>query len=181
MSLGLILLISPFILQAGATFFDEFYFHHKRGLPLWERLGHPLDTLTVLACFSFVLLNEATKENIMIYIGLALFSCLFITKDEFIHHEESNAKEQWLHSVLFVLHPITLLVLSLYWFESLTSNLLVGGEHQLFEQFVKGQFIITIIFLSYQILYWSIPWKKFFQEKHRSTTTTTTISEKIGS
>ncbi|MFT6067990.1 MAG: hypothetical protein ACJAT2_002519 [Bacteriovoracaceae bacterium] len=180
MSLGLLLLIFPFILQAGATFFDEFYFHHKRGLPLWERLGHPLDTLTVLACFSFVLFFEPTKSNILIYIGLALFSCLFITKDEFIHHEKSLASEQWLHSVLFVIHPITLFVLSLYWFESVTTNLLFSGEHQLFQSIIKGQFIITIIFLIYQILYWSIPWKKLFQAKHQSTTTTTTISEKIG-
>jgi hypothetical protein len=180
MSLGLILLISPFLLQAGATFFDEFYFHHKRGLPLWERLGHPLDTLTVLACFSFVLFNDPTKVNILIYVGLALFSCLFITKDEFIHHEESTAAEQWLHSVLFVLHPVTLLSLSLYWFESITSNILLEGGHQLFQSFIKGQSIITVIFLTYQILYWSIPWKKFLQGKHQSTTTTTTISEKIG-
>jgi hypothetical protein len=180
MSLGLILLFTPFLLQAGATFFDEFYFHHKRGLPLWERLGHPLDTMTVLACFAFILTSEPSKSNVAIYIGLALFSCLFITKDEFVHHEESTAAEQWLHSVLFVIHPITLFVLSLYWFEGTTSFLLGKGEHEFFESFIKGQFVITILFLTYQILYWSIPWKKFLKAKHQSTTTITTTSEKIG-
>jgi len=25
---------------------DEFYFHRRRGLPRWERLAHPLDTMT---------------------------------------------------------------------------------------------------------------------------------------
>jgi hypothetical protein len=170
----LVLLVAPFILQAGATFFDEFYFHHKRGLDLWERVGHPLDTLTVLACYGFILTNEYSVTNLSIFLGLVLFSCLFITKDEFVHHEQSGAHEQWLHSVLFVLHPIALLALGLYWFKADTTELLSIRELELFRTFIKGQFAIIIVFLTYQILYWSIPWKKLFQKKHQSTTTTTT-------
>ena len=77
---------------------DEFYFHVKRGLPKWERIGHPLDTLTVLACFAFILIFPYSSLNLKIYIGLALFSCVFVTKDEFVHKECCPASEQWLHA-----------------------------------------------------------------------------------
>ena len=191
MSLKLALLLSPFLIQAGLMFFDEFYFHHKRGLPLWERIGHPLDTLTVIACFGFLLANTYTSSNLTIYIGLVIFSSIFITKDEFIHHENSVAKEQWLHSVLFVVHPIIFTISILYWFDPsipggpLTESILNINEFAIFKKFIQGQIVLTIIFLSYQILYWSIPWKKLvvlinLKKESPSTMTTTTTSEKIG-
>lgn len=165
----LVLLMAPFIIQAGLTFFDEFYYHHKRGLPLWERLGHPLDTITVLSCYLFIIYQEPTPKNLAIYIGLAAFSCLFITKDEFIHHENSGAGEQWLHSMLFVIHPIGLTVLLAYWYGGSFTGYLSPADMGTFQQFIKVQTIIVSCFLSYQILYWSIPWKKF-----KSTTNTIT-------
>ncbi len=133
----------PFILQGICMLVDEFYFHHKRGLPRWERLGHPLDTLTVFAALGSLLLPSV---NLNLYLGLSIFSCLFITKDEFVHKEECPASEQWLHSVLFILHPI--LFLCAYW---------LWQENDF--GFLRIQTGIIVAFLFYQILRWSIPWR----------------------
>ncbi len=45
-----LLLLIPFLVQTFLITFDEWYFHLKRGLPKWERIGHPLDTLTAIFC-----------------------------------------------------------------------------------------------------------------------------------
>jgi hypothetical protein len=133
----------PFIFQGICMLVDEFYFHHKRGLPRWERLGHPLDTLTVLAALGYLLLPSV---NLNVYLGLSIFSCVFITKDEFVHKEQCPALEQWLHSLLFVLHPILFLSAYLLWQENDFS-------------FLQIQTGIIVGFLFYQILRWSIPWR----------------------
>lgn len=137
------LLYLPFIIQGLCMLVDEFYFHEKRGLPRWERLGHPLDTLTVFAALGYLLLNQV---NSIVYLGLSLFSCLFITKDEFVHKEKCGAFEQWLHALLFVLHPI--LFLSAFW---------LWQEKDF--TFLKIQSGIIVAFFLYQILRWSIPWR----------------------
>ncbi len=141
-------LFAPFAFQALAMFFDEFYFHRKRGLGLWEKIGHPLDTLTVIACYAFLYLNPYSINNALIYAGLSFFSCLFVTKDEFVHCELCEPLENWLHAVLFILHPICFLCAGLIWaFE---------GS---FQFFITGQLIILILVTFYQIFYWSNPWK----------------------
>lgn len=157
MTLALALVIAPFLLQGIAISFDEFYFHHKRGLGWWERLGHPFDTISILICYSFILNSPPNYQNILIFISLSVFSSLLITKDEFVHNAECGPTEQWLHSILFIIHPVTLIVLGLMWTNTFQLGL---NEMSLFNMFIKGQFIFIIAFLSYQILYWSIPWKK---------------------
>jgi hypothetical protein len=137
------LLFIPFFLQGGAMFFDEFYFHRKRGLGLWERRGHPLDTLTVIFCYLFLLLFKYSDTNIAIYLGLAIFSCLFVTKDEFIHARECSPGEHWLHSFLFILHPIILASAGLIWFHNIGNN------------FIFIQFCFCVLFFLYQVVYWS--------------------------
>lgn len=124
-------------------FVDEFYFHHKRGLGRWEVIGHPLDTLSVLVCFLFLLLMPSSLNNLWIYSGLAVFSCLLITKDEFVHQKECTASEQWLHSVLFILHPVILAVAAYLWWTNSELFLL------------KIQAVIILLFMVYQILFWS--------------------------
>ncbi len=141
------LLFIPFALQGIAMFFDEFYFHRKRGLPLWERIGHPLDTLSVFICYLFISLAGFSETNLYIYIGLCAFSCLLITKDEFVHTELCDAKENWLHAVLFVLHPITFLSAGYIWFKNLNAD------------FLSLQPVVIFLFMIYQILYWSPLWK----------------------
>jgi hypothetical protein len=136
-------LFFPFVLQGMAMFFDEFYFHQKRGLPLWERIGHPLDTLSVLACYGFIFYFPYSESNLNIFIGLAAFSCLLITKDEFVHTTICTAKENWLHAVLFVLHPITFLCAGVVWKQNLNQS------------FLALQPLVIVLFLIYQIYYWS--------------------------
>jgi hypothetical protein len=38
------LFLLPLVELGLAILLDQFYFHFARGLPRWERLGHPLDT-----------------------------------------------------------------------------------------------------------------------------------------
>lgn len=153
----LALLIAPFALQGIAISFDEFYFHHKRGLGWWERLGHPFDTISILICYTFILNSLPNYQNVLIFISLSVFSSLLITKDEFVHNAECGPTEQWLHSILFIIHPVTLIVLGLMWNNSISVS---PNELEIFNKFIKGQYIFICIFLIYQILYWSIPWKK---------------------
>ncbi len=138
------LLYIPFVLQGSAMFVDEFYFHRKRGLLRWERIGHPLDTITVFMCYLFLLFASITQSNVIIYGCLAIFSCLFVTKDEFIHAKECSPSEHWLHAFLFMLHPIILGLAGWMWINQLPNSLLIG------------QTLITGMFLIYQIIYWSI-------------------------
>lgn len=135
--------ILPFALQGTAMFFDEFYFHRRRQLPLWEKIGHPLDTLSVLICYLYILIREPSQNHLLIYIGLCFFSCLLITKDEFVHTQLCEAKENWVHSLLFVLHPITFVSAGFVWWYDLNPEL------------IALQVTVIIIFLFYQIIYWS--------------------------
>lgn len=138
----MVLLAIPFLLQGSAMFFDEVFFHRKRGLPLWERIGHPIDSLSVFICYLFIFLRPFTESNLYIYIGLCAFSCLLITKDEFIHTEKCEAREHWLHAILFVLHPITFLAAGIIWKDGLSSS------------FLLMQPIVIFLFMLYQIIYW---------------------------
>lgn len=150
------LLLIPFFLQMICMGFDELYFHRQRSLSQWERIGHPLDTLTVLLCFGWMLIFAPTQWAIMGYISLSAFSCLFITKDEKIHQLECKAVEHWLHAVLYILHPIILLSAGLLWpvlHSQLSSWLSFGGWER---QFLLGNIILTLLFGLYQFIYWNI-------------------------
>lgn len=141
------LYILPFFLQGLAIFFDEFYFHHRRGLGKWEKLGHPLDTLTVLIAYLFLLFNSYSEMNLYIFIGIAAFSSLFVTKDEFVHAELCKPAEHWLHALLFILHPLSFLSAALLWKNQTGHNILLA------------QSLVLSLFILYQIIYWSRSWK----------------------
>lgn len=165
----LFLLLLPFLVQMLVINFDEFYFHVKRGLPKWERLGHPLDTLTVLSCFVFILLIPYSPFFLKVYIGLALFSCIFVTKDEFVHKDCCPASEQWLHSILFLNHPVVLTAAGLLWpiiqgdKGPAWLNGLIPYAPQLKLIFI-GQTACIAVFLLYQIIYWNFIWKSKVSE-----------------
>ena len=137
-------LMIPFALQGTAMLFDEFHFHRKRGLARWERVGHPLDTLSVLACFGFISAVPPTDSNIRIYVGLCAFSCLFITKDEGVHTGACDATENWLHAILFVLHPVTFFAAGMMWQSAPDAWSLTIQPY------------IVLAFLFYQVIYWNI-------------------------
>jgi len=130
----------PIGLQAVAMLADEGWFHRRRALPRWERIGHPLDTLTIAICLGWLLAGG----SLGVYIGLAIVSTLFVTKDEGVHAKLCGAGEQWLHAVLFALHPVVLAAFGyLAW----------SGQRGL----LVGQLVVTTTFMAYQVLYWNRP------------------------
>jgi hypothetical protein len=141
------LIPAPFFLHGLLMVVDE-VIHEKRGLQAWERRGHPLDSLTVMACFFFIQFFPPIETNVLIYLALAIFSTLFITKDEWVHHKECGAFEQWLHAVLFILHPIALFLAYYLWTTGELAWLRLGLP-----------VVATVLFL-YQLLRWNILWKQ---------------------
>ena len=143
-----------------AIFIDEFYFHHKRVIPKWEKLGHPLDTLTVVICFLFTLCMPYNPLNLKTFCGLAIFSTLFITKDEFVHLDHCPKQEMWLHALLFVNHPVMLTCLGFLW--ALKNNVVPFKQLTLLLDkplwitgFMQGQLVMITGFMLYQIIYWN--------------------------
>jgi hypothetical protein len=144
--------------------FDEGYFHIRRGLPKWERIGHPIDTASVLACLLFVLFVPFSRSSLIAYIGLASLSSILVTKDEFVHKEHCPASEQWLHALLFTLHPITLGCLGFIW------PVVQGAElapwivkwldnKEALLRFLQMQLALMAAFMIYQIIFWNLVWK----------------------
>ena len=150
----------PFGIQMLAILFDEGYFHWKRGLPRWERIGHPLDTLSSLLCMGFVIFVPFSAKMLIVYILLSSFSCLFITKDEFVHKHHCCASDNWLHAILFVLHPITLTSAAFIWPVAQGIEVAPWISHWLsnkeaLKTFLYLQFSAMISFMIYQIVFWN--------------------------
>lgn len=147
-----IIIISTWVLQGILMFVDEFYFHHKRRLGKWESLGHPIDTLCFLMCFLYPLFFDQEFA----FFVLAIVSSLIITKDEWVHSHQCLAQENWLHSLLFVLHPVALMGLYFAWKNE-------------FYMMIKIQGTIIFLFGIYQFLYWNVftktKWKIHEQTK----------------
>lgn len=140
-------LAAPVLVQIALMALDEGWYHRRRGLPRWERIGHPLDTLSVALCYGWlVAVGPDRPHAAAVYAALALASCLFITKDEAVHLRRCGPGEQRLHACLFVLHPIVFAVFGLLWWRGLAPWA------------VRVQLGLTLGFLSYQIAYWSRPW-----------------------
>lgn len=136
-------ILTIFALQGALMLVDELCFHRRRGLPLWERIGHPLDTSSVLACFAVALLFAPTSPALEAYGALAVLSCVLITKDEFVHARHCTPTEHWLHALLFILHPLVLIGAALLWISGQRAPLLVGA-------------CLTAAFGAYQALYWNL-------------------------
>jgi hypothetical protein len=159
------LIATPVLFQGMAMVFDEFYFHHKRGLPRWERIGHPLDTFSVLICIGFVLFVPFSWNALSGFATLAFLSCLFVTKDEFVHKELCGAKEQWLHSILFVTHPMAFVSAGFLWAYSdpIQANMMLSAFPSLkgvdARLLLTGHMSVLSIFAVYQIVYWNIIYK----------------------
>ena len=95
--------------------FDEGYFHVRRGLPKWERIGHPIDTFSVFSAWVTSSLSPFQPKRSSSTSLLAAFSSILVTKDEFVHKDHCPASENWLHAILFTLHPITLTCAGFIW------------------------------------------------------------------
>jgi hypothetical protein len=154
------LIFVPFIVQAVVILLDEYVYHLKRGLPKWERIGHPLDTLSVIGCFIFVLLVPYEASMIKYYVMTAVFSALLITKDEFVHKHHCPASEQWLHSILFVNHSVLLTAMGLMWPKVHGQEVFSWlPEAEMLRPFLWIQMAFASLFCLYQIVYWNFIYK----------------------
>ncbi len=142
----------PFILQMLFMAVDEFRFHRRRELPRWERIGHPLDALTVILCLAWILSKLPTPRAVTVYIGLAIFSCLFVTKDEPVHKRYCSAGELWIHAILFMLHPATLVSAGFLW--PAIWNTPPGFERS----FLLIVCAMMISFGIYLFVFWNLVW-----------------------
>jgi hypothetical protein len=83
---------------------------------------------------------------------LALFSCLFVTKDEIAHAKYCEPFEHWVHALLFVLHPIVLASIGYLWLRQARTLMFVQGA-------------LTLAFGLYQTLYWNTSWIKSLRSR----------------
>jgi len=145
------LLVAALLAQALTMIVDEFYFHHKRGLKRWESFGHPLDTLTVAIVFGISAFFSFSTVPAWVFTVAAVFSCFFVTKDEFVHSQECQGAEQWLHAIMFSLHPVVFVALYSVWREGLETQFVASMSLNLI---VQTQLIILFAFICYQLVYW---------------------------
>jgi hypothetical protein len=155
------ILLVPIGLQMVCMAFDEIHFHRGRGLPRWERIGHPLDTLTVLLCLLWLVFVPPSTGAVAAYVGLSICSCLFVTKDEGVHLSYCRVTEQRLHAVLFTLHPVVLLSSGLLWpaAHGIRDGMpgwirYTGGEHV----FLISLCAVVFGFGLFQFVYWNLLW-----------------------
>ncbi len=157
-------LILPFIVQVLLITFDEWYFHLKRGLPRWERIGHPLDSFSIILCLLVPLTLTLSKSTLILYVSLSVLSCLFVTKDEFVHKHHCEAAENWVHALLFLNHPLLLTSAGLMWslFSQSPVSFLVDTlpSRAFLYVFLSIQCGMAILFMLYQILYWNFIWPR---------------------
>ena len=140
----LALALVPVALQGAVMLVDEIAFHRRRGLPRWERIGHPLDTLTVALCVAWLVATRPGSGALTVYAALAVFSTLFVTKDEWVHARLCSAGEHWLHALLFALHPIVFAALGALWWT---------GEHR---AVLAVQLGLVLALGAYQVVYWNL-------------------------
>lgn len=156
----------PFAVQGAAMAVDELRFHRARGLPRWERIGHPLDTLTVLLCFAWIALVPFGPAALGVYVALAVASCACITKDEAVHATRCSPGEHWLHAVLFVLHPIVLGAAALLWPAVHGAAPAWLGDGGAATTIFFAELALTVLFGLYQTLCWNVSW-----QRHRAPST----------
>lgn len=142
---------------------DEFHFHRQREpLPKWERWGHPIDTLSVICVYLYAIGFECKPERLLGFIALSVFSCLLICKDEWIHAEECRGGEQFLHALLFLIHPIVFFSVFMMWAEHIAEYALLA------------QVLAMLAFFIYQV------GQAYRWRKPKSTILSTTPSAKDG-
>jgi hypothetical protein len=152
----------PFVLQMLCIAADELWFHRKRGLPRWERIGHPLDTLTVVLCLLWILCVKPDHRAVTVYIILAAFSCVFVAKDEPVHWRRCSLAEQWLHAFLFMLHPLVLASAAFLWPASrgrLPGTYLLAGPSGFERIFLIITCGLMVGFSFYQFVFWNLLWQ----------------------
>lgn len=134
----------PSIVQATLVLGDEIIFHRKRGLPRWERIGHPLDTVSVLLPIALASFYPPSRAALKLYAGLATLSTLFVTKDEAVHLRECGAWEHRLHALMYSVHPLVFLGWTELWKAS--------KKRPALKRLLKTELAAIAGFLAYQMI-----------------------------
>ena len=155
------LLLLPLAVQGLAILVDEFHFHFARGLPRWERIGHPLDTFTVLAPILWLVFTVPSERNLIVYIVAAAFSCFFVTKDEFVHADLCPPAEHLNHAVLFIAHPLVFAALAMLWplYHARAAAAAWLEHFRGLEYALPAQAALMALYMIYQVVYWNLIWK----------------------
>jgi hypothetical protein len=161
---SLMLLLSLSAAQGLVMAVDEFHFHRQRGLPRFERWGHVADTGLFLLALLIPLLLPPSGIGLAVFAVFAVASCLFITKDEWIHAKECSGAEQWCHALLFVLHGPILIATGLLW--------TLAPDH------LALRLLPPLVFLwgLYQHLYWNV----YHERKHTESSREQRILRRAG-
>lgn len=151
----------PALLQAAMSGFDELWYHRRRGLPRWERVGHPVDTLAAALCYGWLAVaRPAQPHALAVFCVLVAVSCALVTKDERVHAGRCVAGEHALHAWMFVLHPIVFTAFGIWWW--------LGGARWP----IEIEFGLSLAFMTYQLAYWSILWKPTILSEPQTTPST---------
>lgn len=148
----------PFALQGALILADE-GFHIRRGLPAWERWGHPVDSFLAAACYAVALFAPPSRTALLAYATASILSCLCVTKDEWVHARHCAGAESWLHACLFILHPILLAIAGWWAFGAADARRAWGpgsGPSAAFGNFLAVQCGLTAAFGVWQILFWNL-------------------------
>lgn len=151
----LALALPVFALHAILALADEALFHRRREVPRWERIGHPLDTFVVLIPLALTVFLPARAPWIGLFWGMAVVSSLFVTKDEWVHARLCLPAEQWLHAVLFLLHPVAFFAAWVLW---------KAGE----TPWLAAQCLLVAGSMIYQTVYWNF-WRGSRSNSHPPT------------
>ena len=130
------------LVQAAAMSWDELVLHRRRRLGAVESWGHVADSLSYLIALAIAALAPVAPPWKAAYVCAAVFSCALITKDEWIHAEECEPSEHWIHAVLFVTHPCVLILVGILW---------IRGEAGVLRLILPGA---VALFCAYQAVYW---------------------------
>jgi hypothetical protein len=129
--------------QTGLMLVDEWVYHRRRKLDLFETWGHPIDTALFIAALAVPACLPPSRAALVAFGGLSLLSLLVITKDEWVHARACEPAEHWLHALLFVLHAPVLISVGLTWLAAPDARIL-----RLMPLMVSG-------WMLFQIAYWT--------------------------
>lgn len=94
-------------IQGILLMYDDLVLHRRRGLPRWERIGHPVDAFIFSLPIALAAYHGSETPS-GAYWALSLSSCISILKDEWVHVGRIAAVEATVHAALFIIHPVTL-------------------------------------------------------------------------
>ncbi len=111
--------LAVFVIYLFFHWADELFFHSARVPARSERMLDLGNLIFFMACVSMVIWIEYSEKT-RIYFGLtAVGSVVLATLGEFsyskVQEGRTSAKENWLHSWIYIVHPFALVALGSIW------------------------------------------------------------------